>query len=180
MSEGKYQRLQPKITTKVKTTEHLFVVLLQDDICKQVQEAGGLQYILDILRTVSDAPRKSEAQNIVVAASALGLLQQLGKSDANKEKVVELGAFGLIVAVLGRYHDSPAVLHQVRIWRQSLTRASWRHAKGGEVLSRFGGTCCVSYAVGCILCEDNRISFLHGKGWRPANRRMLSSKFGQR
>lgn len=89
-----------------------------------MQEAGGLQYILDILRTVSYGPQKSEAQNIVVAASALGLLQQLGKSDANKEKVVELGGFGLIIAVLGQYHDSPEVLHQVRLWRQSLSETA--------------------------------------------------------
>lgn len=105
-----------------------------------MQEAGGLESILAILRTVSGAPRTSEAQNVTVAASALGLLQQLGKSDANKERVVELGGLETIVGVLGRYHESPAVLHQV----------------GADAQLRFRGVCWVSAQLkvkGKPICE---------------------------
>ncbi|GAQ79629.1 hypothetical protein KFL_000340320 [Klebsormidium nitens] len=115
-----------------------------DDICKQVQEAGGLDSILAILRAVSGAPRTSEAQNVSVAASALGLLQQLGKSDANKERVVELGGLDTIVNVLGRYHDSPAVLHQ---GLAALAALTLRNAKNADLAFRARAADCAVEAL---------------------------------
>ncbi|GMJ05607.1 hypothetical protein like AT4G33945 [Hibiscus trionum] len=85
----------------------LKAVAVNDEICKSIADAGGID---TLLKCVDDS---GEQQNKTVARTCCSLLSKLAGSDSNKSAIVEKGGLDRLIKLSARFSDDPSVLQEV-------------------------------------------------------------------
>ncbi|XP_022746473.1 armadillo repeat-containing protein 6 [Durio zibethinus] len=85
----------------------LKAVAVNDEICKSIADAGGIDALL---KCVDDS---GEQGNKTVARTCCLLLSKLAGSDSNKSAIVEKGGMDRLIKLSARFSDDPSVLQEV-------------------------------------------------------------------
>lgn len=85
----------------------LKAVAVNDEICKSIADAGGIDALL---KCVDDS---GELGNKIVARNCCSLLCKLAGSDSNKSAIVEKGGMDRLIKLSARFSDDPSVLQEV-------------------------------------------------------------------
>ncbi|KAK8475986.1 hypothetical protein V6N13_085657 [Hibiscus sabdariffa] len=85
----------------------LKAVAVNDEICKSIADAGGIN---TLLKCVDES---GEQRNKTVARTCCSLLSKLAGSDSNKSAIVEKGGMDRLIKLSARFSDDPSVLHEV-------------------------------------------------------------------
>ncbi|OMO74163.1 Armadillo [Corchorus capsularis] len=85
----------------------LKAVAVNDEICKSIADAGGIDALL---KCVDDS---GEQGNKTVARTCCSLLCKLAGSDSNKTAIVEKGGMDRLIKLSARFLDDPSVLQEV-------------------------------------------------------------------
>ncbi|KAH1120327.1 hypothetical protein J1N35_003487 [Gossypium stocksii] len=85
----------------------LKAVAVNDEICKSIADAGGIDVLL---KCVDDS---GEQRNKTVARTCCSLLSKLAGSDSNKSAIVEKGGMDKLIKLSARFSDDPSVLQEV-------------------------------------------------------------------
>ncbi|KAK8622285.1 hypothetical protein V6N13_117208 [Hibiscus sabdariffa] len=85
----------------------LKAVAVNDEICKSIADAGGID---TLLKCVDES---GEQRNKTVARTCCSLLSKLAGSDSNKSAIVEKGGMDRLIKLSARFSDDPSVLQEV-------------------------------------------------------------------
>ncbi|GMJ09771.1 hypothetical protein like AT4G33945 [Hibiscus trionum] len=85
----------------------LKAIAVNDEICKSIADAGGIDALL---KCVDDS---GEQRNKTVARACCSLLSKLAGSDSNKSVIVEKGGMDRLIKLSARFSDDPSVLQEV-------------------------------------------------------------------
>ncbi|XVE49157.1 hypothetical protein DITRI_Ditri01bG0059600 [Diplodiscus trichospermus] len=85
----------------------LKAVAVNDEICKSIADAGGIDALL---KCVDDS---GEIGNKIVARTCCSLLSKLAGSDSIKSAIVEKGGMDRLIKLSARFSDDPSVLQEV-------------------------------------------------------------------
>ncbi|KAE8667865.1 hypothetical protein F3Y22_tig00112354pilonHSYRG00041 [Hibiscus syriacus] len=85
----------------------LKAIAVNDEICKSIADAGGIDALL---KCVDDS---GEQRNKTVARTCCSLLSKLAGSDSNKSAIVEKGGMDMLIKLSARFSDDPSVLQEV-------------------------------------------------------------------
>ncbi|XVF45186.1 hypothetical protein PTKIN_Ptkin02bG0184800 [Pterospermum kingtungense] len=85
----------------------LKAVSVNDEICKSIADAGGIDALL---KCVDDS---GELGNKIVARTCCSLLSKLAGSDSNKSAIVEKGGLDRLIKLSERFSDDPSVVQEV-------------------------------------------------------------------
>ncbi|EOX98191.1 ARM repeat superfamily protein isoform 1 [Theobroma cacao] len=94
-------------TSLVSASIALKAVAVNDEICKSIADAGGIDALL---KCVDDS---GEQGNKTVARTCCSLLSKLAGSDSNKSTIVEKGGMDRLIKLSARFSDDPSVLQEV-------------------------------------------------------------------
>lgn len=94
---------------------------VNDEICRDFAQEGGLSMVLEFLDYSSKYP------NRIVGRTSLALLSQLAGSDANKEAIVKNDGLQRIIHLMKTYSEEPTVLQEGFAAIATLTLRSPQH-----------------------------------------------------